>query len=114
VQCSTDSAVYEGGDRMPGAPGSDWRLEGEAGCRGPQVGGGQADKGRQRWAEAGAYCRTAVCGPRWRRSPVDGGVKDGEQRSSGQAPGGHERRSGGLYHGDGRRVGRVESLTLVD
>jgi hypothetical protein len=45
---------------------------------------------------------------------VDGGVKDGEQRSSGQASGGHERWSGGLYHGDGRRVGRVESLTLVD
>jgi hypothetical protein len=114
VQCSTDSAVCEGGDRTPGAPGSDWRLEGEAGCRGPQVGGGQAGKGRQRRAEAGACCRTAVRGPRWRRSPVDGGAKDGERRSSGRAPGGHEWRSGGLYHGGGRRVGRVESLALVD
>jgi hypothetical protein len=114
VQCSTDSAVCEGGDWTPGAPGNDWGLEGEAGCRDPQVGGGQAGKGRQRRAEAEACCRTAVCGPRWRRSQVDGGAKDGEHRSSGWAPSRRERWSGGLYHGGRRRVGRVESLALVD
>jgi hypothetical protein len=114
MQCSTDSAVCEGGDQTPRALGSDWRLEGEAGCRGPQVGRGQASKGRQRQAEAGACCRTAVREPRWRQSLVDGGAKDGERRSSVQAPGGRERRSGGLYHDGERQVGRVESLALVD
>jgi hypothetical protein len=102
--------------RRSDVEGARQRLEtgGRSRMQSPQVGGGQAGKGHQRWAEAGACCRTAVRGPRWRRSPMDGGAKDGERRSSCRAPGGRERRSGGLYHGGGRWVGRVESLTLVD